>query len=248
MRALRVFVSLAIAALAAPTTAVKATPVIDISDTLEVGDPLDFLPFGGAVEIDDVGVLEGSVLVFNSAGNIPVFGYDSIRYELAREGMVPRRVSLGFDVQTSGLQGSTSHFNVIVDSSQVRNLVFRANGDIDTLNPGPGASGPVGTYVEGAPLRIDMQFDTVADRWTVRIDDTLVYDDLLGGTTIGSVRFAIGAASGNDPFDPAATAYLDNITIRSEDFVALPPAPVPLPAALWLSAGALPWLLRRRRS
>jgi len=230
-----------------PLAPVHAATVVELADSLESGDPLDFLPAGGSVEVDDVGVLDGSVLVFNSAGNLQVFGYDMIRYELKRDGLVPRRVSLRFDLTTSGIAGSTSQFTVLVDAPSVRNLVFRSNGAIETYNPGPGASGAVAHYVDGTRQHVEMLLDTVADRWTVSIDDALVYDDQVGGAAIGGIRFSIGAVSGSVPFHPTATAYLDNIAIRAEDFLALTPAPVPLPPALWAMAAALPWLLSRFR-
>lgn len=247
MSAFRILPVLAIAALASSPTTVHAVKVENIGDTFEAGDVVDFSPAGGSVEIGNTGVLDGSVLIFNSAGNIQVFGYDAVRYELVDEGLIPRRVSLSFDVETSRLPGSTSQFSVLVDTPSVRNLVFRSSGDVEVYNPGPGTSEVVSRYVDGAPLHIGMLLDIVADRWTVSIDDVLVYDDVLGGSIIGSIRFAIGAASGDVPFDPLAAAFVDNIAIQTTDFVAFPATPVPLPAALGTMVGALCWLPRRCR-
>ena len=246
MRALRILPVLAIAALASTPSTTRAAKVENIDDTFEVGDTVDFLPAGGVVEIGSPGVLDGSVLIFNSAGNVQVFGYDAIRYDLVDEGLIPRQLSLSFDLETHQLLGSTSQFTVLADTPSVRNLVFRSSGDIEVFNPGPGASHAVANYADGTARHIDMLLDVVADRWTVSIDDALVYDDVIGGAAIGSIRFAIGAASGDVPFHPAATAFIDNIAIRTTDFVASSPTPVPLPATLGALAGALPWLLRRR--
>jgi len=247
MRAFRILSVLALTVLASSPATVHATKVENISDTFEAGDTVDFVAAGGSVATGNPGTLDGSVLIFNSAGNAPVFGYDAIRFELFDEDLVPRHVSLGFDIETKHLLGSSSQFTVLADTPSVRNLVFRSNGDIEVFNPGPGASHAVGNYADGAARHIDMLLDIVADRWTVSIDDALVYDDVIGGSTIGSIRFAIGAASGDVAFDPAATAFIDNIAIRTTDSVASSPTPVPLPAALGVMAGALPWLLRRRR-
>ncbi len=246
MNALRILPILAIASLASAPTTTHAVKAEHIADTFEAGDGVDFSAAGGSVEIGDAGVLDGSVLIFNSAGNVPVFGYDAIRYDLVDEGLIPRQVSLSFDIETHQLLGSTSQFTVLVDTPGVRNLVFRSSGDIEVFNPGPGASNTVGNYADGAARHVDMLLDIAADRWTVSIDDALVYDDVFGGSAIGSVRLAIGAASGDVPFDPAATAFIDNIAIRTTDFVAPSPTPIPLPATLGAVAGALPWLLRRR--
>ncbi|MEQ8663912.1 MAG: hypothetical protein RLW62_24090 [Gammaproteobacteria bacterium] len=230
-------------------SAVHADTVLAIADTFESGDPFDFVPAGGTVESVSGGALDGTVLAFNSAGNTVVFGYDAIRYPLDVDALFPRRVTLGFDLQTSALAGSTSQFSVLFDAPAVRSLVFDARGDIAIYNPAAGAAVTVGSYADASALHIEMTLDTVADRWTVTRDGATLHDGSANGTTIGSVRFFIGALTSAVPPSPLATVFLDNVTLHAEDFVALPdaPVPVPLPSAPWALAAGVALLARVRR-
>jgi len=129
---------------------------------------------------------------------------------------------------------------VLFDSPTVRNLIFTGAGSIAVANIGAGASGTIGTFADDTPMHVAMVFDIAADRWDIRLDDALLYSDVIGGLAVTSMRFSLGSL-GVSEVDAFATSYLDNVSILALDFVAIP-QPVPLPGGVWLLLTGLTWI------
>jgi len=237
--------SLAAEVIASPPTQ------LSISDTFEPGDSPAFAPIFGSTSIDAAPApMTGSALVFNTAGNEDLV-YDQVAYSTTENGFVARRVTLGFQLLTVDLLGRNNAFTMLFDTPEIRNLIFRPNGDIDVLNLGTGASGgTIGSFVDGDLVTVLTEIDLVTNRWTVQINGADVYSDVVVSPAsfgIGGIRFSHGSPTATDG-DPGSFTYLDNLEIIATDFVAVPtPDPVPLPAAVWAMLAGVAALASRAR-
>ncbi len=179
-------VTLVVAALSGPAAALE----INLADSFEAADPADFGNVIGQVAVVPAGgVLASVALAFNTSGNEFQI-YDQIGYSLHNNGQAPQRVSFAFDLLTVDLIGTNNQFVVLFDTPQVRNVMFTPDGNIEVLNPGPGGSGIVGSFADRQTLAVDMQMDTAANLWELRIGGALLYSDTVDSFAIGSIRLS----------------------------------------------------------
>ncbi len=249
-------VVMAIAVCSSSALAAVAPPPAEIAynDTFEPGDDTDFSAMFGATALTAAPEPMGSMaLAFNTASNEDL-SYDQVLYTTTTSGYAARQVTLGFQLLTVDLIGSNNAFTVLFDTPQIRNLIFKPDGDIEVLNLHGGLTRSViGSFTDGQMLSVSTKIDLAADLWQVRVDVALLYSEAVtsaGSSAVEGVRINHGSANVTDG-NAASTSYLDNVTLTATDFIELPipppPVTVPAPAAAWVLLGGMGMLVLRAR-
>lgn len=249
-------VALAIAVCHSSALAAVAPPPAEMAynDSFEPGDDTEFTAVFGTTALTAAPAPMASMaLEFNTASNDDL-SYDQVLYTTTDSVYAARQVTLGFQLLTVDLIGSNNAFTVLFDTPQIRNLIFKPDGDIEVLNLHGGLTRSIiGSFTDGELLSVSTRIDLAADLWQVRVNGALLYSEAVtsaGSSAVESVRINHGSGSVTDG-NAASTSYLDNVTLTATDFIELPvpppPVSVPAPAAAWLLLGGLGMLAFRAR-
>jgi hypothetical protein len=201
-------------------------PYVLHSDTFEAGDSQSWsIPHynpSSPTVVGPVNLLTNNALFFD--------GGDQVQYLIPEEWQTGT-FSVEFDLVLASMG---SHFRVFVDSPTVQTLHFDATDGTQIYTTYEGGGLPdeyttIGSYAFNTAMHVEFLFDIPAENWQIRINDALLYDDVMYGTSFYSLRFATTGAQ----------AFVDNIVVST----------VPIPAAVWLFGSALAglgWIRRKQ--
>jgi hypothetical protein len=147
--------------------------------------------FGTPLVVPSFGGLTDQPLRMDMVGNGPSYYYDQFQLNMSR--LANLSLDVAFDFTSSGLVGSPATPALVVwfDTPSVRNVYFRADGQISLY--APGSETVVGNFANNETFRFLIHIDLAAHQWA-----TYKNGVLLGQTTftpddyISSIRFGYG--------------------------------------------------------
>lgn len=182
----------------------------------DVVDEVEDLIDGGEEEIrearlTEITLLDDATLTFNSPldGGFP---YDQQSIPLLPQAV---KYEIRFELTTQNVAGSDHDFTVLLDTPQVRSFdIHGAESGQDFSLFIPGSLTPT-EFLEFQDTRytIEQVVDLEQNRWTIRVNGSLIYDGIINADTVEDIRFSFGGFI--DIHDPSRSATVEELTIRA---------------------------------
>jgi hypothetical protein len=185
--------------------------------------------FGTPTIAQEAGVLDGQFLRLSSTGS-----YEQVSFGLGSDdGGFAEQYPYYLIQSDLTIQELTDQFRYHVDGPTAHNVRFTSVGGLVAVALGvEGYEEPIGTYEFGARISLDVRVDRQIERWTIRIDNEVVFTGDYPIYTLHGMRTVRPALIGEGTVD------LDNVRIWG----------LPEPGSLLLLAGGTLALgVRRRR-
>ena len=150
-------------------------------------------------------------LVFHCFGFDSGSPYDVIQLPLPAS---QSRFDIQFDILTHNLMNSQHAFFLYLDTLQVPYVCFHGGqNSINAFQPSPYTTANLAVFNDDRPYHFDISVDLPANRWSVSLDGTQLYENLINASSMESLRFSAQPWTGWAVDAPATYIALDNVIV-----------------------------------